>query len=289
MAIASSKDNHHHDHGHAHTDRAKQDDLLWTTRQVLQQRVMPTPKTAIGAVLDERFASLFDSLRERQRGDKQQEGAKLGGQGAESQDRAAASQDIGGLSAGTQAQGVEQPPTLLTSAVDSVPTFAPTDLPQFAVREDAPQFISPSQQPQSVEPNQDVLRAPSVAPPSWVWIASQALGANLKRLGFEPSELDDIRVSLIRVLAADFPKLKLLTKLPSSLSPAAPEKVIDDIRVMALAYMMNELLAKSVKDLEEQEEQEENQKQDLEIPRSVSNRYKDIPAIIYDPMDVAAT
>jgi len=250
---------------------------------------MPTPKSAIGTVLDKRFASLFDSLRERQKGEKQQDGAKQAGEGAASQDRTAANQDIGGLSAAPQFQGLEQPPTLFTSTVDQVPAFAPTDVPQFAGRDDAPQFISPSEQPQSVGQNQEVLRAPSVAPPSWVWIASQALGANLKRLGFEPSELDDIRVSLIRVLAADFPKLKLLTKLPSSLSPAAPEKVIDDIRVMALAYMMNELLTKSVKDLEEQEEQEENQKQDLEIPRSVSNRFKDIPAIVYDPMDVAAT
>jgi hypothetical protein len=59
---------------------------------------------------------------------------------------------------------------------------------------------------------------------------------------------------------------------------------------MALAYMMNELLAKTVKDKEESERKEdESQRQDLEIPRSVSNRYRDIPAIIYDPMDVAAT
>ena len=79
---------------------------------------------------------------------------------------------------------------------------------------------------------------------------------------------------------------------------------MDDIRVMALAHMMNELLAKSVKDLEkEQEEQqaeeqlnevdklkeEDSQKHNFEIPRSVSNRYKDIPAIIFDPTDVTAT
>ncbi len=251
---------------------------------------MPAPKSAIGTILDKRFASLFDSLRERRSGAKSQPGAQQAGQGAEGQERGAAQVDIGGSGVALQYQGFDQPPGLLASAAGPAPIAGAYDTPQFVVSDEAPRFIAPADVPQVVDQNQEVLRAPSVPAPSWVWIASQALGANLKRLGFEPSELDDIRVSLIRMLAGDFEKLKLLTRLPASLSPSAPEKVIDDIRVMALAYMMNELLAKTVKDKEESERKEdESQRQDLEIPRSVSNRYRDIPAIIYDPMDVAAT
>jgi hypothetical protein len=250
---------------------------------------MPAPKSAIGSVLDKRFASLFDSLRERRAGEKLQGGAQQAGQGAEAQDRSSVQITVDGGSFAPQSQAFDSPPALLSSLADVAPTVAGYDAPQFVARDEAPQFIAPVDGPQGVGQSHDALRAPSLAPPSWVWVASQALGANLKRLGFEPSTLDDIRVGLIRVLAAGYEKLKLLTRLPASLNPAAPEKVVDDIRVMALAFMMNELLAKSVKDQEEQEQEQENQKQELEIPRSVSNRYKDIPAIIYDPMEVVTT
>lgn len=304
--MAVERDKHHaHGNGHGHDQSAKQDDMLWTTKQALQQRAMPVLKSNVGTLLDKRFASLFSSLRNENRDgatgesrDVEREGAQLAGRTAD---------DTPQLKAADAARmaSVEEGPAL------AAPTMAPLEVapsisaPQLvATNDDAPQFRDPSGPQSSTQTNQEVLRSPQVAPPSWVWVASQALGANLKRLGFEPSELDDIRVSLIRVLASEFPKLKLLTKLPSSLSPTAPEKVVDDIRVMALAHMMNELLAKSVKDLEKEQEEkqseerfepgdrleeEDSQKHNFEIPRSVSNRYKDIPAIIFDPTDVTAT
>lgn len=305
--MAVERDKHHaHGHGHGHDHSAKQDDMLWTTKQALQQRAMPMPKSAVGTLLDKRFSTLFSSLRSEKR-----DGAKGESRDSESQ----GAQLAGRTSEDAPQLKVADAPRMAAveeSIALAAPTMAPLEVapsmsaPQFvATNDDAPQFRDPSgPQNGAQQRSQEVLRAPEVAPPSWVWVASQALGANLKRLGFEPSELDDIRVSLIRVLASEFPKLKLLTKLPSSLSPSAPEKVIDDIRVMALAHMMNELLAKSVKDLEkEQEEQqqeeqreevnklqeEDSQKHNFEIPRSVSNRYKDIPAIIFDPTDVTAT
>lgn len=315
--MAVERDKHHdhgHGHGHGHDQRAKQDDLLWTTRQALQQRAMPMPKSAVGNILDKRFATLFSSLRSEKRdgaksessgGEREGEGAQLAGRTSEDAPQLKPAD-------APRTTGLEESPAMAAPAMAPLEVTTSIDAPQFvAASDDAPQFRDPVSQQSGTQPGQEVLRAPEVAPPSWVWVASQALGANLKRLGFEPSELDDIRVSLIRVLAAEFPKLKLLTKLPSSLSPSAPEKVIDDIRVMALAHMMNELLAKSVKDLEKEQEEkekaaeekqveeqqeevntqqeEDSQKHNFEIPRSVSNRYKDIPAIIFDPTDVTAT
>lgn len=306
--MAVERDKHHaHGNGHGHDQSAKQDDMLWTTKQALQQRAMPMPKSAVGTLLDKRFSTLFSSLRSEKRDGAKGESRDSESQGAQVAGRASEDAPQLKVADAPRMAAVEE------SIALAAPTMAPLEVapsmsaPQFvATNDDAPQFRDPSgPQNGAQQRSQEVLRAPEVAPPSWVWVASQALGANLKRLGFEPSELDDIRVSLIRVLASEFPKLKLLTKLPSSLSPSAPEKVIDDIRVMALAHMMNELLAKSVKDLEKEQEEEQqqeeqgeeinqlqeedSQKHNFEIPRSVSNRYKDIPAIIFDPTDVTAT
>jgi hypothetical protein len=273
---------------------------------------MPMPKSAVGTILDQRFASLFASLRgERDEAARLQsrelgvarEGADLAGRAV---DDLPAIKQSAPLDAGAQR---ESGAMVAPGPRNPQASAQVGDVPRFVISGDeAPQFRDVPAQSPSAQMDRGPLQAPSASAPSWVWLASQALGANLKRLGFEPSELDDIRVSLIRVLAADYPQLKLLTKLPSSLSPTAPEKVVDDIRVMALAHMMNELLAKSVKDIEEEQlkkecgedgldpaagekliRDEDNQKQNFEIPRSVSNRYRDIPAIVFDPTDVTAT
>jgi hypothetical protein len=115
-----------------------------------------------------------------------------------------------------------------------------------------------------------------------VVLLSQLLNADLKRLGVEPDELDDIRMLLIRGEAARYDKLQLLSRLPDSLAPEATTKVLEDLRTMAMAYVffvMNERL-------KEQSEEERANQRPFELPHSLRNAFKGIPEIDFAPEEI---
>jgi hypothetical protein len=118
--------------------------------------------------------------------------------------------------------------------------------------------------------------------PPWVLLLSQMLGIDLNRVGFEPDELDDIRVLLIKEGARLYEPLQLLSRLPDSLAPEAITKVFEDIRTIAIGYMTFVLMKR---DLETAEDGvEKNQIQCL--PRTITNPFYDIPMIEFDPADI---
>lgn len=117
---------------------------------------------------------------------------------------------------------------------------------------------------------------------NWVWMLSMVLKTDLKRLGLEPDEFDDIRIFLIKSEAKKFDKLELLSRLPDSLSPEAITKIFEDIRTMAAGYVAFVLIERVKSDLERGEEV----KQMPEVPRSVSDCFYGIPMIDFEPEDV---
>ncbi len=124
--------------------------------------------------------------------------------------------------------------------------------------------------------------APQQSQPSWVWMLSQLLQADLKRLGVEPDEFDDIRILLIKNEATQFEKLELLSRLPDSLSPDSVTKIFEDIRTMAAGYVAFVLLGR----VKAQADRGEDVKQLPEVPRSVSSPFFGIPVIDFDPEDI---
>jgi hypothetical protein len=111
---------------------------------------------------------------------------------------------------------------------------------------------------------------------------SQLLQTDLKRLGLEPDELDDIRVFLIKSEAAKFDKLELLSKLPESLSPSAVTKIFEDIRTMAAGYVAFVMIEREKSQANESEEV----KQTPEVPRSIGSPFYGIPAFEFDPEEI---
>jgi hypothetical protein len=118
--------------------------------------------------------------------------------------------------------------------------------------------------------------------PSWVWMLSQLLQTDLKRLGVEPDEFDDIRILLIKNEATQFEKLQLLSRLPDSLSLDAVTKIFEDIRTMAAGYVAFVLVER----VKSQVERGEEVKQLSEVPRSLSSPFFGIPIIDFDPEDI---
>jgi hypothetical protein len=129
-----------------------------------------------------------------------------------------------------------------------------------------------------------VTRAPQAEPAqvSWTWILSQLLRKNLKRLGLEPDELDDIRVFLIKSEASKYEKLELLSRLPDSLSPEAVTKIFEDIRTMAAGYIAYVVVER----VKSQVEEEGELKQMPELPRSVVSPFYGIETLEFDPEEV---
>lgn len=115
-----------------------------------------------------------------------------------------------------------------------------------------------------------------------MWMLSQLLKTDLKRLGLEPDELNDIRVFLIKNEAKKYDKLELLSKLPASLSPEAITKIFEDIRTMAAGYVA----FVTVERLKSALEDEDEMKQMPQLPRSISRPFYEIPLVDFDPEEV---
>jgi hypothetical protein len=118
--------------------------------------------------------------------------------------------------------------------------------------------------------------------PPWVLLLSQILGVDLNRVGFEPDELDDIRVLLIKEEARLYEPLQLLSRLPDSLAPEAITKVFEDIRTIAIGYMAFVFMKRD----EEVGEDDVVEKQARCLPRTITNPFYDIPMIEFDPADI---
>lgn len=101
----------------------------------------------------------------------------------------------------------------------------------------------------------------------------------------------DLQIELVRDIARQYPPLKTLTRLPDSLDPAAPCKIVDDVRSMALAFMLNEVVLRTMKEVQRAKEEGRSEREahglpKLSIPRSITARYVGIPAIEYGPLDL---
>jgi hypothetical protein len=266
--------NHHH---HEHPDHERIDQQQIQAQRLLALRVIPL-KSRLGKLITERFEELYEKL-----GD-QIDPAKRRSLTVANQDRTvgneadlsrAKSQDlvIGGPTAvpGAEQVLVTDGPGFQSRAVtvDSQALSAP--LPQFR-EEQAPQ------QQQRRQPDAAV----QIGQSSWVWMLSQLLQTDLKRLGLEPDELDDIRVFLIKSEAAKFDKLELLSKLPDSLSPEAVTKIFEDIRTMAAGYVAFVMVERAKSEVESGE----GVKQLPELPRSIVNPFHGIQTFEFDPEEI---
>jgi hypothetical protein len=129
---------------------------------------------------------------------------------------------------------------------------------------------------------QQAAQSTQAAQTQWVWMLSQLIRTDLKRLGFEPDELNDIRILLIKKEAGEFDKLKLLSHLPDSLSPDAQAKIFEDIRTMAAGYVAFVMIERVKADVEKGE----GVKQIPDVPRSIGNAFYDIPMIDFDPEEI---
>lgn len=257
---------------------AKQDDLLWTSKlaagqtQALAGRLMPTLKSRIAGILDERFERFFKSVEEQAAGAK--DGSTFKGTGTETSTKETRAQQ-------SQASKTQDAVTLVRGAFDAALSEAPRFSPQAAGAESRDNRERPPTQQQVSRKQahaQQLARIAQSAQQSWVIFAAQLIGANLKRLGLEPSELDDIRLFLIRQGAASYNELKKLTRLPDSLDPAAELKALEDIKTLMLAYVVQATQEQILSDLELNDE-----KEPIGFPKPIVNRFSDIPEKEVDP------
>jgi hypothetical protein len=94
----------------------------------------------------------------------------------------------------------------------------------------------------------------------------------------------DNQVDSVREIARRYPALQALTHLPDSLDTTRPTKVFDEVRSLAMAYMLNEVVVRTV----HEEAAGDSQKQKLLIPGTVVSPYVGIPIMEFDPMELAA-
>lgn len=256
---------------------AQQDDLLWTSKlaagqsQAMAGRLMPSLKSRIAGILDERFERFFKSV------EKQAAGGKEGSQ-----------QQILGADAATresrvqaQAAKTQDAVTLVRGAFEAALNEGPRFSPRAASTEsrDLRERVPTEQQTsRRQEHAQQLSKLAESAQRSWVVFAAQLIGANLKRLGVEPSELDDIRLHLIREGAASYDELKKLTRLPDSLDQATELKALEDIKTLMLAYVVQATQEQILNDLELGED-----KEPLGFSKAMINRFSDIPERDVDP------
>lgn len=276
--VADNRTEHKHDQ-QAHNS-AVADDLLWTTRlstpsQALNSRSLPSLKSRIATILEERFEKFYSALKAQDKlGSLERVGTLINPEQSERAERqvppkesilAGAALVKGAFDAGlSEAQRLSPTMAPATAVIESQNNQARTATPQPSARRDIQQQAS---------------RSAEVAQHSWVVFASQLIGANLKRLGLEPSEIDDIRLQLVREGAASYEELKRLTRLPDSLDPATEAKILEDIRVMMLGYFAHTLQERIMEDIENGVEVTTA----LTIPGSIANRLLAIPEIDIDP------
>lgn len=248
------------------------------TQRLLALRVIAPPKSRLGTLIDERLAQLYERLGEEV-------------DPAKRRDRTAANQDsLVGKNGLTESDrdnapsmgGVAGAPGML-SAQTAPRTAVGTQLQDRAGIKDpasrefkVPKLKDPPKLSQKPAPQQQTNQQ------NWVWVLSQILQTDLKRLGFEPDELDDIRLLLIKSEATQFEKLQLLSRLPDSLAPEAVTKIFEDIRTMAAGYVAFVLVERVKSEMEKEGEL----KQMPEVPRSVSSAFYGIPLIDFDPEEV---
>ena len=276
--VADNRTEHKHDQ-QAHNS-AVADDLLWTTKlstpsQALNSRSLPSLKSRIATILEERFEKFYSALKAQDKlGSLERVGTLINPEQSERAERqvppkesilAGAALVKGAFDAGlSEAQRLSPTMAPATAVIESQNNQARSATPQPSARRDIQQQAS---------------RSAEVAQHSWVVFASQLIGANLKRLGLEPSEIDDIRLQLVREGAASYEELKRLTRLPDSLDPATEAKILEDIRVMMLGYFAHTLQERILEDIENGVEVTTA----LTIPGSIANRLLGIPEIDIDP------
>jgi len=257
---------------------AKQDDLLWTQRlavspgQALSGRGMPTLKSRIAGLLDERFDKLFKSVEASKLAKK--EGSIQQRLKGEPANRA----DPKPQATPRTQQAITGVKGAFNEALAQADRFSPR-APDAESRDNTTRRATPQQVARQKAVQQQITRAADASRQSWIVFASQLIGANLKRLGVEPSELDDIRLFLIREGAASYAELKKLTRLPDSLDPAAELKALEDIKVLMMAYVVQATQEQILAELETEEEA----KDPLGLPTTVANRFADIPEVEVDP------
>ena len=276
--VADNRTEHKHDQ-QAHNS-AVADDLLWTTKlstpsQALNSRSLPSLKSRIATILEERFEKFYSALKAQDKlGSLERVGTLINPEQSERAERqvppkesilAGAALVKGAFDAGlSEAQRLSPTTAPATAVIESQNNQARSATPQPSARRDIQQQAS---------------RSAEVAQHSWVVFASQLIGANLKRLGLEPSEIDDIRLQLVREGAASYEELKRLTRLPDSLDPATEAKILEDIRVMMLGYFAHTLQERIMEDIENGVEVTTA----LTIPGSIANRLLGIPEIDIEP------
>ena len=276
--VADNRTEHKHDQ-QAHNS-AVADDLLWTTKlstpsQALNSRSLPSLKSRIATILEERFEKFYSALKAQDKlGSLERVGTLINPEQSERAERqvppkesilAGAALVKGAFDAGlSEAQRLSPTMAPATAVIESQNNQARSATPQPSARRDIQQQAS---------------RSAEVAQHSWVVFASQLIGANLKRLGLEPSEIDDIRLQLVREGAASYEELKRLTRLPDSLDPATEAKILEDIRVMMLGYFAHTLQERIMEDIENGVEVTTA----LTIPGSIANRLLGIPEIDIEP------
>jgi hypothetical protein len=275
-----------------HAQHEERDDMTHIqTQRLLALRVIAPPKSRLGQLIEERLAQLYNELGEEI--DPAKRGSRMLAGQAQQEDRTAANTDIAGDGAAaisaansmpqtsalelgntslaqsadfqdrtqTQATEVESGTAAQASETTVTSTDTGVQLQRARMRQSAATQLSQSGQI------------------NWVWMLSQLLKTDLKRLGLEPDEFDDIRVFLIKNEARKFDKLELLSRLPDSLSPEAVTKIFEDIRTMAAGYVAFVMVERAKSDLENGEEL----KQMPEVPRSVGGAFYGIPMIDFDP------
>jgi hypothetical protein len=256
------------------------------TQRLLAMRVIAPPKSRLGKLIQDRLSQLYDELGESIDPAKRRELAVAGAnRGAANADRDPLSVQrasrMGGVgNMGGSAQGRMRDPL---GIVGPGPLGATANFGNPAIESGKPIPRAPAARTSAPTPKIKI-KDPAVeqSQPSWVWMLSQLLQTDLKRLGVEPDEFDDIRILLIKNEATQFDKLQLLSRLPDSLSPDAVTKIFEDIRTMAAGYVAFVLVERA----KAQAERGEEVKQLAELPRSVSSPFFGIPIIDFDPEDI---
>jgi hypothetical protein len=259
--------------------REVQDDMQHiNVQRTMALAVISRPQSRVGSIISERLAELYNRLGEAIDPAKRAE-LKF----AANVDRLAEkfqspdqnnTPSMGGVAGAAGMLSNSQPGTALdlgarlqdrTQVVD--PVTRETQIPKIK------EFTSPA-----------TRQDPAVqqAQMQWVWMLSQLLQTDLKRLGLEPDELNDIRILLIKKEAGEFDKLKLLSQLPDSLSPDAQAKIFEDIRTMAAGYVAVVMIERAKSEIAQGGEVSPI----YEIPRSIGNAFYAIPPIDFEPEDI---
>lgn len=265
---------------HQQHDAAVRDDLLWTNKlaasqsQALSGRVMPTLKSRVSGVIDERFEQFLKKLEDK--------GLLKGAQATAQRlpSDTANRPDLKLKADPGDGQGVTLVRGVFDRALGETSRFSPTAAGTES-RDERPTRAADTERAthsKLSQAQQQIARAAEVSQRSWVVFASQLIGANLNRIGVSPSEIDDIRLFLIRQGAASYDELNKLTRLPDSLDPSAQLKALEDIKTLMLAYVVQATQEQILSDIETG-----NDKEPIELPKTTASRYLGIPEIDVDP------